>query len=389
MKKINAKHGVVMNNPNSIFNYFGWPSVAKLPDGTLAAVASGFRMGHMCPFGKSVISYSRDEGETWTRPAPVIDTPLDDRDSGITCIGGNRVMITSFNNKIDQQRIFAEKNYAADTEKGKAAKAFKEAYCDLVDSTGLEEKYLGAIYCISEDGGYTFGEIRKVPVASIHGPCVTNDGEVLLIGYNINRKDDEAWIQCYRLKDDDTFEYLSDIPCAEKDDYNYYEPHAAALPDGTIIVMIRTHHKTGAEPGSTFCSISKDNGRTFSKPVHTNNNGFPAQVIRHSSGVLVAAYSYRKKPYGQRVMFSFDNGETWDTDYILRDDGVNSDLGYPCSIEMDDGSILTVYYQAEPGETIIPNVAVELDGKTGIPCDEKEKNPIIMYSKWSLDDVEK
>ena len=30
---------------------------------------------------------------------------------------------------------------------------------------------------------------------------------------------------------------------------------------------------------------------------------------------------------------------------ILRDDGPDGDLGYPSSAELDDGSILTVYYQ--------------------------------------------
>jgi hypothetical protein len=30
---------------------------------------------------------------------------------------------------------------------------------------------------------------------------------------------------------------------------------------------------------------------------------------------------------------------------ILRDDGPDGDLGYPCSTELGDGSILTVYYQ--------------------------------------------
>ena len=38
-------------------------------------------------------------------------------------------------------------------------------------------------------------------------------------------------------------------------------------------------------------------------------------------------------------------------DYILRDDGPSSDLGYPCSVELDDGRILTVYYQQKPGES--------------------------------------
>lgn len=88
MKVLNSSEKrVVCANPDSAFRYFAWPTVAYLPDGTLAMTASGFRLAHICPFGKAVICYSKDEGATWTRPAPVIDTPLDDRDAGITAFG--------------------------------------------------------------------------------------------------------------------------------------------------------------------------------------------------------------------------------------------------------------------------------------------------------------
>ena len=169
MIKIQAKHGIVMDNPNSLFSYFGWPSVTRLPDGTLAATASGFRMAHMCPFGKSVISYSRDEGETWTRPAVLIDTLLDDRDTGIACIGGNRVMVTSFNNKLEQQRVWADQNYAVNTKLGSAARAFKQAYCDLAAATGdttlrmVDKGYLG------EHAGMTAEEMT-IPLIAVSKP---------------------------------------------------------------------------------------------------------------------------------------------------------------------------------------------------------------------------
>ena len=81
---------IIMNNPYSLHNYFGWPTVARLQNGKLAVVASGFRLEHVCPFGKAVISYSEDEGEHYTAPAPVIDTVLDDRDGGILAFGERR-----------------------------------------------------------------------------------------------------------------------------------------------------------------------------------------------------------------------------------------------------------------------------------------------------------
>ena len=37
----------IMSNPDSKHNYFGWPTVAKLQDGTIAVGASGFRLEHV------------------------------------------------------------------------------------------------------------------------------------------------------------------------------------------------------------------------------------------------------------------------------------------------------------------------------------------------------
>lgn len=95
---------VIMSNQGSRHNYFGWPTAARLQNGKIAVAASGFRRRHVCPFGKAVISYSDDDGETYTLPAPVIDTVLDDRDGGILAFGDSGVIITSFNNTTAFQR---------------------------------------------------------------------------------------------------------------------------------------------------------------------------------------------------------------------------------------------------------------------------------------------
>ncbi|MFP3897195.1 MAG: exo-alpha-sialidase, partial [Anaerolineales bacterium] len=54
-----------------------------------------------------------------------------------------------------------------------------------------------------------------------------------------------------------------------------------------------------------------------------------------------------------RACLSADGGEHWGYDHeiILRDDAPSGDLGYPASVQLDDGTLLTVYYQQErPGE---------------------------------------
>ena len=83
----------ICSNENSMHRYFGWPSVARLQDGSLLAASSGFRLSHICPFGKVAAVRSYDEGKTWTAPEIVMDTLLDDRDAGICTFGENGVIV--------------------------------------------------------------------------------------------------------------------------------------------------------------------------------------------------------------------------------------------------------------------------------------------------------
>ena len=94
--RIHREDGIVCRVPNSAFGYFGWPSIARMEDGTLAVAASGPRHTHICPWGKDSVTYSYDYGRTWTEPDIVQDSPLDDRDAGIISLGGKALLLTWF-----------------------------------------------------------------------------------------------------------------------------------------------------------------------------------------------------------------------------------------------------------------------------------------------------
>lgn len=142
---------IIMSNPMSKHNYFGWPTAAKLQNGKIAVAASGFRIQHVCPFGKAVMVLSDDGGETYTLPAPIIDTPLDDRDSGILPFGENGVMVTSFNNTIKFQR---------DTAMRAGTRNYRLSYLDMLSEED-EKRYLGSTFRVSFDGGITFVSFIK------------------------------------------------------------------------------------------------------------------------------------------------------------------------------------------------------------------------------------
>ena len=78
--------------------------------------------------------------------------------------------------------------------------------------------------------------------------------------------------------------------------------------------------------------------------------GAPAHIMRHSSGVLISVFGYREMPFEIRAIISDDEGKTWSKPLTLHTDCVSPDMGYPSSVELDNGDILTVYYGHERPE---------------------------------------
>lgn len=326
---------VVMSNPQSIHNYFAWPTVARLKDGRIAVAASGFRLAHVCPFGKAVISYSTDEGKTYTAPAPIIDTALDDRDAGLCPFGKSGLIITSFNNTVDFQRDVQM------THPNKDYKDYILAYLDTI-TPAQESEYLGYTYKISNDNGVTFSKLCKSPITSPHGPIELKNGTVLWVGtcYSENAANR---IQAYKINTDGTCELVGEIPpvCADGETHDYDEPYAFETGDGTIICHIRMD-----DIFTLYQTESSDGGKTWSQPhrLLPDNGGAPAHIMRHSSGTLIVTYGYRQEPYSIKAMFSNDGGKTWGNETVICPGLKTHDIGYPSTVELADSSLITVFY---------------------------------------------
>ena len=328
---VTEKAKIIISNPYSHHNYFGWPTVARLQDGRIAVGASGFRIEHVCPFGKAVICFSDDDGETYSLPSPVIDTPLDDRDAGICVFGESGVIFSSFNNTADMQRDYNKDN------------AYVQAYLDTITPED-EEKYLGATFRISHDCGKTFGKLFHSPVTSPHGGTYLKNGKVLWAGNNFDKV--EEGIEFHYLDTESgEAEFVGRIP-APDNGFFLNEPHMIELPDGRLLCHIRGENDVDF---TTFQSVSDDGGKTWSEPemLLDRTGGAPPHLIRLKSGVIVSTYGRRKQPYGIMAMISLDGGETWEKDIRLYENTASDDIGYPSTIELDDGTLLTVFYSAD------------------------------------------
>jgi hypothetical protein len=95
---------------------------------------------------------------------------------------------------------------------------------------------------------------------------------------------------------------------------------------------------------------SRDRGQTWSEPQQVTRDGeHPADLTPLQSGKLLLSFGRRIRPMGCGALLSDDGGHTWDRDHevLLAGDGVeNRDLGYPSSVQMDDGTIVTLLYYA-------------------------------------------
>ena len=362
------EHGIICRRPDSVFGYFGWGSVARLDAHTLVAACSGERMNHVCPFGKTEIFYSRDDGRTWSPPVVVNNTVLDDRDAGIVSLGGDRLLLSWFNHPLRYCLPAAD---ASD-------EALYAAYAALAEP--LDRCEQGSHIRLSFDRGLSWTPAQKLEVSSPHGPCVLSDGTILYLGkvmYSDRRPrpNDEyhdygECIMAYRSADGGrTWTEAGAVPLPEDAGWaHFHEPHAVQLPSGRILGMLRfqdyARQTPYAESFSMFETHSDDGGLTWSRPVYTGVCGSPPHLLVHSSGAVLCAYGRRREPFGERVMVSLDGGGSWTHDTELYP-GVDPDLGYPASVELADGSVLTVYYHKYP----------------------KDRKCSFLYTRWGLDEL--
>jgi len=365
-----CEHGRVSQPSTNWFNYHGWPTVCKDDRGVLYATASSYRMSHVCPAGKNCMYVSYNEGKTWSPPIIVNDSFLDDRDMGIVHLGNGKMLITWFSSSSeDFYDHIQEYDWFGDAHK-KLVKGFGDALRTL--SQEDIKMQLGSFVKLSDDYGVTWSEPIRVPVTSPHGPCVCKDGTIVYLGNRMDIHRDEngerpAVTACVSKDGGKTWEIAGSVPNGDIiTSINTYEPHVVELPNGRLLGAIRVHCEELDPYFTVFTTYSDDKGQTWSKPVCIGVDGSPPHLMVHSSGAVICSYSRRTNGIrSERACVSYDNGETWSEDYTINDQlHYVCDMGYPASVELSDGSILTVYYQRFPGE-----------------------NPTsVLYSKWHIGD---
>lgn len=328
-----AEHVIIYKKPGV---YACFPSL-HMEDGSLyVSFGTRVRRSHIDGTGGSAQRVSHDGGRTWLATDRWPENPLYRRSDGGVAYA--RAYGWRYVPKGQEEQYRQKGLVVRDVRPGVVA-------------------YLSGAYAYLRRGGQPEGqrwEIDTPPQASLMNynaaaECVTGK-QVRLIAVYGNRRPGErstSWV----LRSEDEGESWTLLPVAapirlnDGSELGFTETALAVLPDGRVIAMMRPDPDSH---GYLYQSFSSDHGRTWTPPEQTPIWGYPAHLLVLADGRLLCSYGYRRRPMGIRACLSSDGGRTWDIahEFVLRADGQRSgsDLGYPISAQLADGTLITVYY---------------------------------------------
>ncbi len=323
--------------------YHGWSTVACRRNGQLLLVYSGGREGHVCPFGRVEMMRSDDGGRSWTWPRVLLDSATDDRDAGVLETTQGSILVTTFLSNYYEASLAKAMELSSDSANAWPADRLERWQAVQRRLSDEQRKKAQAVWSIrSTDDGATWSSPIDSLVSSPHGPIQLADGRLLYLGNELWRNHRVG--ACESTDDGQSWSWLSGIPTRDGDDRKqYWELHAVESADGRIIAQIRNHNQNNYQ--ETLQSESSDGGKTWGQPHAIGVWGLPSHLLRLRDDRLVMTYGYRRAPFGNQLRISEDHGRSWSEPIVLSSDGVSRDLGYPSTVELADGSLLSVWYE--------------------------------------------
>lgn len=302
----------------AVDNVCAWPNLTVLRDGSVVATIFN-QPSHGSMAGDVECWASTDGGKTWQKrgtPAPhEPDTNRMNVAAGLTQ-GGDLIVISSgWSNR-----------YPA----GKKVAPFR---------AGI----LPAWVCRSADGGRTWAvDPQGFPAKGPRGgECIPfgdilagNDGLLRVAIYEVmNLRDDRVWL--YRSPDDG--KTWQEFAALDNDQFRN-ETALIHLGGGKWLAAARSSELT--------LYRSEDDAKTWTScgPV-TQKSQHPGDLLRLADGRLLLSYGNRTADRGVDVRFSGDEGNSWSEPLRVAD--FQKDGGYPSSVQLPDGQILTAYYASK------------------------------------------
>lgn len=344
-------------------NYCSFPNAIVLNDGTIMV---GFRQApdwqerynditHGDPSSIGVFVKSSDNGETWTLKPELIYRHYyyGVQDPCINYLSDGTILGTFFMWK------FTEKDSPV-TDAVKPHFVNDNYDMEMMDSHSTRSYDNGQTWdnpiCVEYEG-------KNEQRSSVRGNVIElDDGCLILALTTYDKTFDKRFIIILKSCNQGiTWEKINDI--IHPNGYFMGEPNLFRTETGKIVCLLRTHipneTRNVYDDGNSdmspmhFC-VSYDNGNTWSDPEKTKfTSPSPFHALQLSSGNILVTYGHRYSPYGIKAFLvdgEFENIHTAE-EILIRDDGVNHDLGYTSSVQMPNGDILVTYYIFHENDT--------------------------------------
>ena len=311
-----------------------FPVLAKLEDDSLAVV---FRTGgpHIGIAATLSACVSKDGGKCWSDPVDIAHRWEDVRNPAMGINDKGEIVIAYWKALLQAYR---------NTEQGPAWSPEEEA--KTVNRTDPAH-----FVTLSSDCGRTWSApepivSHQIVLVSTFGRIISApDGTLLMPAYGLLRDSGDAKYACVVLRSSDGGRSWGDESIVAP---GHNEFSLAFMPDQTLVGALRS------VSGHVAVTRSADLGRTWTKPVQITRDGeHPADLTCLHSGTLLMTFGRRIRPFGCGALLSDDGGKTWNLDgeVLLAGDGeINGDLGYPSTVQLKDGTIVTVLYYANGSE---------------------------------------
>jgi len=215
--------------------------------------------------------------------------------------------------------------------------------------------YISYDRCRTWEGRYDLPMFGQTAVAN-RTDYVVEDIDQCLLMLTVNKPDgEEGRILAVRTADGGkTFSPVSYVAeDIEETDGFMIMPSTLKLGNQTLLSAVRCRGGSRAEnQARTWIDLyrSEDAGTTWhymNRPVEfrqMGHNGNPPTLHQLPDKRLVLIYGNRDKPYTVGARLSEDDGLSWSDEITLREGGVNRDFGYPRTVVLPDGTIVTAYY---------------------------------------------
>lgn len=330
-KQVVSKQVEVINRFISIDNVCAWPNLTTLPDGTRIATIFN-HPSHARMEGEVACYASTDDGKFWNlQGKPTPNEPQT-----------NRMNVAAGASKAGDMLVVASGWSLAPGEKPS----------DQMNLVAVLRAWVSR----SKDGGKTWvlnkdgfpeaqdGMTNFIPFGDV---MEAFDGSLRVLAYAQSLDKAVNKVSMFTSTDDgNSWKWLSFIsdgsgPTSFAGGHN----ETAFFHTGNGHWVAAARRWRSGQAMDLF--ESTDDGKSWKMTGNlTDDNQHPGQITDLNDGRLLLTYGNRKVGQkGVAAKISSDKGKTWQEELILIDDlDFGQDCGYPTSVQLDNGTVMTLYY---------------------------------------------